>query len=303
MGRRHARSLEESAEVDFVGVADRAETAGGPIDPDVPFMRDVEHLLDLGPEAIVIATPPSTQRDLAIQLADAGVHALIEKPLTGSSPEAAKVADRFSTTRLIAVVGYVERCNPAVIDLRKRIVQGDVGTLRALTTERIGPEPPGHGEVGVTVDLATHDIDLVMWIGGGPLEISGAEAVLNDGTGIDRHIEAVGRLAGGPVVTVRAGWHRGQRRRTLTAFGDEGVLEADLIAGSVKSWPAAGTAPATVAHDLADHDPLRTQLGEFSAAIGGEASGRLVTLDRAVEILEIAETAVWSATGDRKGHT
>ena len=180
-----------------------------------------------------------------------------------------------------------------MIDLRQRILKGEIGKLLALGTERIGAEPPGHSEVGVTIDLATHDIDLAMWIGGGRLEISRAEAVLGERTGVDRHIEAVGRVGDGTVVSVRAGWHRGQRRRRVTAFGDEGVLEADLLSGRVTFHPANGGAVATTTHDLVTQDPLRLQLGNFCAAIRGEGSGKLVTLESAVEILDVAESAIW----------
>ena len=62
MGRRHARSLTDLAEVDFVGVADRAESAGRQDTAQLPIVPDVERLLELGPEAVVIATPPTTQR-------------------------------------------------------------------------------------------------------------------------------------------------------------------------------------------------------------------------------------------------
>ena len=240
MGRRHARSLNDLAEVDFVGVADRAESAGRHGISKLPIVPDVERLLELGPEAVVIATPPTTQRDLALRLADAGVHALIEKPLTGSSPEAAKVADRYSTSDLVAAVGYVERCNSAVIDLRHRILRGELGKLLALGTERIGAEPPGHSEVGVTIDLATHDIDPAMWIGGGRLEISRAEAVFAERTGVDRHIEAVGRVGDGTGLGPRRlasraatpqghGVRRRRRARSRPLVGD-----GDLSSGERK---------------------------------------------------------------------
>ena len=80
MGRHHARILSESDEVEFVGAVDpmgdrhRAMRRGDIFD-------DVESLLRAGIEAAVVAVPTAQHHELALQLADANVNMLIEKPL------------------------------------------------------------------------------------------------------------------------------------------------------------------------------------------------------------------------------
>ena len=67
-------------------------------------------------------------------------------------------------------VGHVERFNPALLELRRRVQDGQLGEVFLIATERVGPFPERVRDVGVVKDLATHDLDLVRWLGGSPVE-------------------------------------------------------------------------------------------------------------------------------------
>ncbi len=66
-------------------------------------------------------------------------------------------------------IGHIERFNPAVAALKDKIVKGELGTLLEVRTRRLGPVPKRIEDVGVVVDVATHDIDLMQWLVGAPV--------------------------------------------------------------------------------------------------------------------------------------
>ena len=58
-------------------------------------------------------------------------------------------------------VGHIERFNPAVLELGRLLEAGWLSTVYAITSRRAGPFPDRIRDVGVTVDLATHDVDML----------------------------------------------------------------------------------------------------------------------------------------------
>ena len=105
------------------------------------------------------------------ELAAAGVHVLVEKPLAATAEEARELIGVVPGARASTrAVGHVERFNPALLALRARVQEGQLGELFLVATERIGPFPDRVRDVGVIKDLATHDLDLVRWLGGAPIE-------------------------------------------------------------------------------------------------------------------------------------
>ena len=91
---------------------------------------------------------------------------MVEKPIAHSVEAGERVAAAFDQAGVVGCVGYVERCNPAIIAMRERIQQGMLGEIYQITTSRQGPFPPRITDVGVVQDLATHDFDLTPWIAG-----------------------------------------------------------------------------------------------------------------------------------------
>ena len=82
MGRNHARVLASLDGVDLVGIADPTGGVAGAAPHGVPVVGTLEELLALGIDYAMVSTPTQYHRDTALALAAAGVHALIEKPLT-----------------------------------------------------------------------------------------------------------------------------------------------------------------------------------------------------------------------------
>ena len=113
---------------------------------------------------------------------------------------------RSTTAGVVGCVGYVERCNPAVIAMRERIQQGVLGEIYQITTSRQGPFPPRITDVGVVQDLATHDFDLTPWIAGSPYVRLTAHTQHRSGRDTEDMVVATGRLANGVIVNHLVNW-------------------------------------------------------------------------------------------------
>ena len=110
------------------------------------------------------ARPRSTSTPSG-ELARAGVHVLVEKPLAATRAEARRSSTSCAEAGVRGAVGHVERFNPALLELRRRVRRASARSF-LIATERVGPFPDRVRDVGVVKDLATHDLDLVRWLGG-----------------------------------------------------------------------------------------------------------------------------------------
>ena len=167
MGQNHVRVLSSLEGVRLVGVVDNAMKSKI-IEKNARLFQETEDLIKSGIDYCLVAVPTALHEEVATKLADAGIHALIEKPLAHNSESASKLVHIFNQAGLIGAVGHIERYNPSLQEVRKRINNGDLGQLYQVLTRRLGPFPTRIADVGVVKDLATHDIDLTSWITGKP---------------------------------------------------------------------------------------------------------------------------------------
>ncbi len=89
----------------------------------------------------VVAVPTVFHEDVALALAAAGVHTLVEKPIAATSEAGRKVAQAFAEAGLVGAVGHIERFNPALQELRRRTEAGELGEVYQIATRRQGPFP------------------------------------------------------------------------------------------------------------------------------------------------------------------
>ncbi|MDW7978104.1 MAG: Gfo/Idh/MocA family oxidoreductase, partial [Candidatus Caldarchaeum sp.] len=167
-GLNHLRVLKEFPECELVGVCDvdmnRAERAARRFGVE-SFFKDLEEMLTaVKPEAVTICTPSTTHAKIALRLLDAGCDVLIEKPMATTVEEAARILTNVEKTGRIAMVGFIERFNPAVQNAYELISSGELGEVLLFYSRRIGSWPERIGDTGVVKDTAIHDIDLANWI-------------------------------------------------------------------------------------------------------------------------------------------
>ena len=301
MGRHHARIGQVLDEVDFVGGTDPLGDLHRSVSPELLF-SDLEGLLEAGIDAAVVAVPSDEHEEVVLRLGEAGVHVLIEKPLSSSLESALRIRDAFAGTSLVAAVGHVERYNAATQELKRRLTTDTLGDIISITTRRVGPHPDRVKDLGVVLDLATHDIDLIMWLGG---EISSIHGQLAHRLGRPHEdlVEAVGRLASGAVFSMSVNWLTPTKERHIIVLGERGAFVADLIhsdlafysnAAVPMEWDAMAGFKGVSEGDMIQYalrkpEPLQVELANFRDAILGKEGAQIASLDEGVEVLRAAE--------------
>jgi len=160
MGSNHARVLSGLPGVTLAGVADpdakQREFVAGIL--GCPTVPDLDGLIALGVDAITVAAPTHLHRDIAMACISRGIHVLVEKPIASTVEEGREIIDAARRAGVTLMVGHVERFNPAV-DAIKQAIRGE--QILSIGITRVGPFPPRMSNVGVVIDLAVHDIDLI----------------------------------------------------------------------------------------------------------------------------------------------
>src|SRR3990172_10933572 len=180
MGKNHARVLQELDGVELVAVVDPSVDLGRHYRPDL-IMADVEDAIRAGIDYAVVAAPTELHLDLGVKLAAHGIAFLIEKPVASSVAEGKALLRSVEKAGVIAGVGHIERFNPAIVHRRERVLQGEIGELYQIVTRRQGPFPHPVLDVGVVLDLASHDLHLTSWIADSEYERIHAETLYKAG--------------------------------------------------------------------------------------------------------------------------
>ena len=308
IGRHHARLLSQLPGVDLVAVADVAGDVRG-VANGRPVLAGVDDLIEAGLDYCVVAVPTALHEEAGLALAAAGVHALIEKPLARDLASARKLAEAFSGAGLIGAVGHVERYNPALQSARRRIEEGELGTVHQICTRRQGPFPGRIGDVGVVMDLATHDIDLTAWVAKQRFQTVAARAAHKSGRDHEDLVAVVGMLADGTVTNHLVNWLSPLKERVTVVTGDRGALVADTLTADLTFYPNASI-PTTwsglqqfrgvsegdvIRYALPKPEPLRVEHESFRDAVLGKDAD-IVTMQQGLTTVLVAEAMIDSAT-------
>jgi UDP-N-acetylglucosamine 3-dehydrogenase len=306
MGRNHARVLSALDGVDLVGALDPAPGAVAPY--GVPLVSDLEDLLALRLDYAVIACPTALHEEIGLRLAEAGVHALIEKPLASSVESARRLVAAFESRGLVGAVGHIERYNPALQSLRKRLENGELGDMYQVVTRRQGPFPGRIADVGVVMDLATHDIDLTAWVTGRQYVHVAAHTVSRSGRPHEDMVSAVAGLGGGLVANHVVNWLSPLKERSTVITGARGCFVADTLTADLTfyangaigtEWEALrafrGVAEGDmIRYAIPKREPLLVEHERFRDAVAGTGND-IVTLREGMCTVEVAEAALQSA--------
>ena len=309
IGRHHARILQASPRVRFAGAVDPGGDRHGALhDPDTR-VDTVAELLDRGPlDFAVLAVPTGMHLPVARELIEAGVAVLVEKPLAPTVRQAEEIAELCARHGVAGAVGHVERFNAAPRELRRRLQEGQLGRLFTLATARSGPFPSRIADVGVVMDLATHDIDLVSWLSGSWIESVAAQTGHLSGGEHEDLVFITGRLESGAAINLVVDRVSPTKIRRTRVLGERGMLEADTLSGDLFFYENAevridwsttqqfrGVSEGNVVrYALRRDEPLRVELDTFLDLLEGQAAD-VVTLKQGTEIVRVAEAVLESA--------
>lgn len=307
MGRHHARVIRETPGMELVAIAD----PGGDrfkVAHDLEVLPDVDALIAAGIDTAMVAVPTIFHEEVALKLAEAGVHTMVEKPIAATVAEGRRVADAFQEANLVGAVGYVERCNPAIIALRERLAAGELGQVYQILTRRQGPFPARISDVGVVKDLATHDVDLTAYVAGARYQSIGAYTTHRAGREYEDMMVATGQLDNGVIVNHVVNWLSPFKERLTLVTGERGALLADTMNNDLTFY-ANGTMPTqwdavaafrgvsegdVTRYAIEKREPLRVEQERFRDRVTG-ISNEIVTMEEGVRTLEVVEAILTSA--------
>ncbi|MBN22518.1 MAG: hypothetical protein CL678_14645 [Bdellovibrionaceae bacterium] len=163
MGRNHARVY--SQESDLIGVCDLDQVLGNSVANEFQtnYFNKIENLLSKV-DAVTVAVPTEYHHDVAIKCIESGVHILLEKPLASTIEQAKNLINMSMERDIVLVVGHIERYNPVIKYVKESINSNKWGNLITMSSKRLSSYPSRIRDVGVVMDLAIHDIDIMNYL-------------------------------------------------------------------------------------------------------------------------------------------
>ena len=311
IGRHHARILQSHPDLLLAGAVDPSGDRFRSVHDPALVHASLADLLAAGPppDFAVVAVPTEEHLHTVRELAATGVHVLVEKPLAASADEARELIAAVRAAGIHGAVGHVERCNPALVELRRRVRDGQLGEIFLVATERVGPFPDRVRDVGVVKDLATHDLDLVRWLGGAPVERVAAQTQHRMGRRHEDLVLVTGRLENNRAFNCVVDWLSPTKVRRTRVLGERGMLVADTLTADLTFYANAiqptgwmqglrGVAEGDMTrYALERREPLALELEAFAALVrsGDEAAAGVVTLEEGLETVAVAEAVLESA--------
>jgi len=315
IGRHHARLLQSFPRVRFAGAVDPGGDRFGAVQDRSLLMSSVDELLARGkPDFAIVAVPTDAHLPCVRTLVAAGVHVLVEKPLAATVEEARELIAAVEDAGVMGAVGHVERFNPALLDLRKRVHNGQLGDVFLIATERLGPFPDRVRDVGVVKDLATHDLDLIGWLAEAPVATVAAQTAHRMGREHEDLVVVNGRVAGRDLVfSCTVDWLTPTKTRRTRILGERGMLVADTLTadltfyangdvtsewGAVQALRGVSEGDAT-RYALSRREPLLVELEAFCDLLEGRDGAGVVTLEEGLATVACAEAVLASARTGR----
>lgn len=313
MGHNHARIYRELPEADLIGVCD--QDPGGARATAALYVSEAytDHrqlLKACRPDAVSIAVPTMDHHRIALDALEAGCHVLVEKPIAASVAEGREMVGAARTAGRVLMVGHVERFNPAILELKRRLAGGELGRVFQAHARRLGPFPSRVRDVGVVVDLATHDLDVMRYLSGSEAIRIYAETKREVHTSNEDLVLGLLRFANEMVGVLEINWLTPTKIRELSVTGERGMFVADYLTqdltfyenaeSEVTPWETLSVLRgvregAMIRYAIAKVEPLRAELQAFLRAAAGEDDSEVVTGSDGVAALDLAMALIHSS--------
>jgi UDP-N-acetylglucosamine 3-dehydrogenase len=275
MGRNHARVWDESVDdAELVAVADpdASAVARATAGRRARGFEDAERMLaEEELDLVSIVAPTSLHLPVTLAALRAGANVLVEKPIAATREEATEMIRAADAAGRMLTVGHIERFNPAIRELRRRLDAGELGRIFQISATRLGPFPARIRDVGVVVDLAPHDVDIMRYlVGAEPVRIY-AEAERRIHTEHEDLFTGTIRFANGVLGVLNINWLTPTKQRILTVTGERGMYVADYITQNLDFHANPEAATVTEGKmtrlEVRREEPLTVELREFARAV------------------------------------
>lgn len=289
MGQNHLRVYSELEDVELVAVSDpdlnvldnlrnryRIRTY-----TDYQTMIEQEQL-----DLVSVVVPTEHHYRVAVDTINAGIATLIEKPIAATVEEGIQLVHLAHQKNVILTVGHIERFNPAILELKRQIDQEALGKVYQIHVRRIGPFPARIKDVGVVIDLATHDIDIMHYLTESHVTRLHAEIGQRLHTAHEDLLSAIMRFDNDIIGQLDINWLTPTKVRELSVVGERGLFVANYLtqdltfyendsAPDQKNWHLAvlGVSEGRmIRHKIDKREPLHAELKSFANAVQNQCA-------------------------------
>jgi len=290
IGKNHARLYAELATADFAAIYDTDSVRADEIAAQFGIARaaSLEEFAEKI-DAASISTPTNTHFEIAQILLQRGKHLLVEKPIAENAAHAGALAELAASRGLVLQVGHVERFNPVLGALEKRLTNP-----RFIEAHRLSPYPNRSTDIGVVLDLMIHDLEIILHLVRSPVQTIDAVGVpvLSRGEDI---ANARLRFENGCVANITSSRISPEQMRKIRVFQENAYLSLDYQNQSGEMYRRTSEGLTREEVEIERGEPLQRELASFvECAATGRApkvSGfqAAAALELAVEITKRIE--------------
>ncbi len=276
LGKEHARIYSELPNIELVAICDldssKEERAQALKTQFKTNYKEVLNSVDL----VSISTPTATHYQIAREVLNAGVHTLIEKPITSQLQDADELVELAKQKNLTLKVGHVERYNAGF----KRVEQ-IAKNIRFLEIHRLGPFNPRISDCGVVLDLMIHDIDIVLQLV--KSEIASIDAIgINVLTPFEDIANVRIKFKNNTIADLTASRLTPEAQRKIRIFQEDAYISLDYAAQKGQIFRKASLPQALFGGkisreeiEIQKEEPLRAEIEDFVRSVAnGSLNGK-----------------------------
>ncbi|MFN2622397.1 MAG: Gfo/Idh/MocA family oxidoreductase [Chthoniobacterales bacterium] len=282
IGKNHARLYAEIAGTQFTAIydTDRAVAEQRAAEFGVKAVASLDEFAEMV-DAASIATPTSTHFEIARDLLMRDKHLLVEKPIADNTARASELAELAASRGLVLQVGHVERFNPVLSALEKRLTNP-----RFIEAHRLSPYPNRSTDIGVVLDLMIHDLEIILHLVRSPVQAVDAVGVPVLSRGEDIANARI-RFENGCVANITSSRISPEQMRKIRVFQEDVYLSLDYQNQSGEMYQRTPEGLKREAVEIEPGEPLKRELAAF---IECAATGRTPKVSgfQAAAALELA---------------
>jgi predicted dehydrogenase len=319
MGKNHIRVYSDIPDVEVVAVVDtKLELAKhvGSIN-HIPAFDDYYEMIDrVRPDAVSVVVPTSLHHRVAKDILETGCHVMVEKPIAATTEQAQDLIETAQLLDLVMMVGHIERYNPAIVELKRRLDQNQLGQILQIHARRLGPFPTRIQDVGVIMDLAPHDLDIMRYLTGTEVFRVHAETQRVVHETQDDMFAGLIRFENGSLGVLEINWLTPTKIRELYITGERGMFRVNYITQDLFFYENAETngngwstinllrgvsEGMVIQYPIKKKEPLRLELETFISAVRNEIPFRGNGKD-ALVALELVDSLMYASTNGQANH-
>jgi len=266
MGLNHARVYSRIENANLLAISDLMKDKADEVAAtyNATSYKDYKEVLEI-PEidAVSVCVPTTHHHQVVMDAIEYDKHVLVEKPIAFTLKEAREMVKAAKKSDLKLATGHVERFNPVVQEAKALIQDGAIGNVVSTSAKRVGPFPPRIKDVGVTVDLAIHDLDVMYYLLDDPIK----EVYANMGSILEKceyedHAEIMTKFSSGIIGMLEVNWLTPYKKRKLEITGVDGIISLDYIDQTVDVY-----GKFTQKIGVEQKEPLKEELSSFLHSI------------------------------------